>query len=141
MAASIRALHAVASARGNQEGGCLVPVPHDMRRRGSHGPIFSNDLSILFYRIETRQAASLSAIIEELSRQMMDQMRNRFPECCMAALDMFKPLPLNYYVRHLGSPTGGKFASLCFSDSGETCARSEEHTSELQSRQYLVCRL
>jgi hypothetical protein len=122
LAASIRALHAVASARGNQEGGYLVPVPHDMRRRGSHGPIFSNHLSILFYRIETRQAASLSTIIEELSRQMMDQMRNRFPECCMAALDMFKPLPLDYYVRHLGSPTGGKFASLCFSDSGETCA-------------------
>jgi hypothetical protein len=122
LAASIRALHAVASARGNTEAGYLVPVPHDMRRRGSHGPIFSNHLSILFYRIETRQAASLSAIIEELSRQMMDQMRNRFPECCMAALDMFKPLPLNYYVRHLGGPTGGKFASLCFSDSGETCA-------------------
>src|SRR3712207_8730587 len=25
--------------------------------------------------------------------------------------------------------------------SSRTCARSEEHTSELQSRQYLVCRL
>src|SRR3712207_7229564 len=24
---------------------------------------------------------------------------------------------------------------------GSTCSRSEEHTSELQSRQYLVCRL
>src|SRR3712207_6919262 len=24
---------------------------------------------------------------------------------------------------------------------GDACARSEEHTSELQSRQYLVCRL
>src|SRR3712207_8995877 len=24
---------------------------------------------------------------------------------------------------------------------GKTCVRSEEHTSELQSRQYLVCRL
>src|SRR3712207_7139250 len=31
--------------------------------------------------------------------------------------------------RHLGSSTGG------------VTARSEEHTSELQSRQYLVCRL
>src|SRR3712207_9370737 len=29
-------------------------------------------------------------------------------------------------------------AALCRSDTG---ARSEEHTSELQSRQYLVCRL
>jgi hypothetical protein len=122
LAASLRGLHTVASARGNKEGAYLVPVPHDMRRRGSNGPIFSNHLSILFYRIETRQAASLGAIIEELSRQMMDQLRSRFPESCMAALDMFQPLPLDYYVRHLGQPTRGKFASLCFSDSGESCA-------------------
>src|SRR5258707_9191996 len=26
-------------------------------------------------------------------------------------------------------------------DAGALCARSEEHTSELQSRQYIVCRL
>jgi hypothetical protein len=35
---------------------------------------------------------------------------------------MFKPLPLDFYVSHLGKPTRGKFASFCFSDSGETCA-------------------
>ena len=122
LASSIRALHTVAQARGNKDGAYLVPVPHDMRRRGTNGPIFSNQLSILFYRIEARQAACLSETITELTRQMMNQIRDRFPEACMAALDMFKPLPLDYYVRHLGQPTRGKFASLCFSDSGETCA-------------------
>jgi hypothetical protein len=122
LASSIRALHTVAQARGNKDGAYLMPVPHDMRRRGGNGPIFSNQLSILFYRIEARQAASLREAIAELTRQMMNQIRDRFPEACMAALDMFKPLPLDYYVRHLGQPTRGKFASLCFSDSGETCA-------------------
>ena len=122
LASSIRALHNVAQARGNKDGAYLMPVPHDMRKRGSNGPIFSNQLSILFYRIEARQAASLSETIAELTRQMMNQIRDRFPEACMAALDMFKPMPLDYYVRHLGQPTRGKFASLCFSDSGETCA-------------------
>src|SRR3712207_7930570 len=33
-------------------------------------------------------------------------------------------------------PLGGASGSMCSS-----CPRSEEHTSELQSRQYLVCRL
>ena len=122
LASSIRALHAVAQGRGNKDDAYLVPVPHDMRRRGANGPIFSNQLSILFYRIEPRQAGTLSEIIAEVTRQMMDQIRDRFPEACMAALDMFKPMPLDYYVRHLGQPTRGKFASLCFSDSGETCA-------------------
>jgi hypothetical protein len=39
---------------------------------------------------------------------------------------MFKPLPLKSYVRHLGKPTRGKFATFCFSDSGETCAGMTE---------------
>ena len=58
---------------------------------------------------------------------MTNQIRDRFPECCMAALDMFKPiLPLPWYGHHLGKPTRGKFASFCFSDSGETCAGMTE---------------
>jgi len=121
LAASIRALHAIAVQRGNRDGAYLVPVPHDTRRHGAKGPIFSNHLSILFYRIETKHAGRITDIVGELSRQMMDQIRDRFPECCMAALEMFKPLPLGFYVRHLGGPTHGKVASLSFSDSGEIC--------------------
>jgi hypothetical protein len=117
----------------------LVPVPHDTRRRGANGPIFSNHLSILFYRIEPRLAGRLSDILGELSRQMTDQIRTQFPECCMAALDMFKPLPLGFYVNHLGKPTRGKFATFCFSDSGETCAgMSEMLGGRIRSVSHLV---
>jgi hypothetical protein len=126
LAASIRALHAIAAQRGNQDGAYLVPVPHDTRRHGAKGPIFSNHLSILFYRVETKHAGRITDIVGELSRQMTDQIRDRFPECCMAALEMFKPLPLRYYVHHLGKPTRGKIASLSFSDSGEICSGMTE---------------
>ena len=126
LAGTLRALHAIATRRGNRDGAYLIPVAHDTRRRSAKGPIFSNHLSILFFRIEPQQAGSLTSIISELSRQMMDQIRTRFPESCMAALEMFKPLPLNYYMHHLGQPTRGKFATLCFSDSGETCAGMTE---------------
>src|SRR3712207_7282383 len=43
-----------------------------------------------------------------------------------------------------GRPTCRRTAAGCCSRpgrSGSTSGRSEEHTSELQSRQYLVCRL
>ncbi len=122
LAASVRALHGIAQKRGNKDGAYLIPVPHDTRRRGANGPIFSNHLSILFYRIEPKFAGRITDILGELSRQMTDQIRDKFPESCMAALDMFKPLPLGFYVRHLGKPTRGKIATFCFSDSGETCA-------------------
>jgi len=121
LAASIRALHAIATGRGNRDGAYLIPVPHDTRRHGAKGPIFSNHLSILFYRIEPRFAGRIRDVVGELSRQMTEQIRDRFPESCMAALEMFKPLPLWYYMHHLGKPTRGKFASLSFSDSGEIC--------------------
>jgi hypothetical protein len=126
LAASLRALHSVAVARGNKDGAYLIPVPHDTRKRGANGPIFSNHLSILFYRIEPKFAGSITGILGELSRQMTDQIRDKFPESCMAALDMFKPLPLGFYVNHLGKPTRGKFATFSFSDSGETCAGMKE---------------
>jgi len=126
LAATIRALHSVAVRRGNKDGAYLVPVPHDTRRHGANGPIFSNHLSILFYRIEPRHAGRISGVLGELSRQMTDQIRDKFPESCMAALGMFKPLPLGFYVNHLGKPTRGKFATFSFSDSGETCAGMKE---------------
>jgi hypothetical protein len=126
LAASLRGLHHVAVQRGNTDGAYLVPVPHDTRKRGANGPIFSNHLSILFYRVEPKFAGRISDILGELSRQMTDQIRDKFPESCMAALDMFKPLPLSFYVNHLGKPTRGKFSTFSFSDSGETCAGIKE---------------
>src|SRR3712207_9086067 len=52
--------------------------------------------------------------------------------------------------RHAGADHGGQLAShdrevvaldLVAAREGDLLRRSEEHTSELQSRQYLVCRL
>jgi hypothetical protein len=126
LAASLRGLHGVAVQRGNKDGAYLIPVPHDTRKRGANGPIFSNHLSILFYRIEPKFAGRITDILGELSRQMTDQIRDKFPESCMAALDMFKPLPVGYYVRHLDKPTRGKMATFSFSDSGEACAGMKE---------------
>src|SRR3712207_8751564 len=40
-----------------------------------------------------------------------------------------------------GLPAGGQLVDLRVLEVGEVGQRSEEHTSELQSRQYLVCRL
>jgi hypothetical protein len=139
LAATMRGLHTIATARGNRDGAYLIPVPHDTRKRGANGPIFSNHLSILFYRIEPKFAGRITDILGELSRQMTDQIRDRFPESCMSALDMFKPLPLGYYVHHLGKPTRGKIATLSFSDSGDTCAGMNElWGGEIQDVTHLV---
>ena len=122
LAASIGALHTVVAGGGGEPGAYLVPVPHDLRRRGASSPIFSNQLSFLFYRIEPHLAASLTDTLGELTQQLTDQVRNRTPESFLAAMEMFKVMPLDFYIHRLGRPTRGKFASFFFTDAGETCA-------------------
>lgn len=119
LAAAVRALHAVAATRGNRDGAYIVPVPHDLRRRGAASPILSNQLSFLFFRIEAALAGSLPEVIRELTRQMLDQVRNRTPDSFLAAMEMFRPAPLDFYLRQLFRPAGGKFATFFFSDAGE----------------------
>ena len=126
LAACVQALHGIARQRGSADAAYLIPVPHDTRKHGAKGPIFSNHLSILFYRIEAQQAGQIRDIVGELGRQMTNQIRDKFPDACMAALNMFKVLPPGFYVKHLGKPTRGKIASLSFSDSGEACPGMSE---------------
>src|SRR3712207_6903509 len=63
------------------------------------------------------------------------------------ALPIFYCLLLQCEWRFLGSPprtpegSSGTAGQLCASPVLARGLRSEEHTSELQSRQYLVCRL
>src|SRR3712207_7647971 len=46
----------------------------------------------------------------------------------------------NFLYHYLGSQTGFRASRFVQGGAGQL-SRSEEHTSELQSRQYLVCRL
>jgi hypothetical protein len=98
----------------------LVPVPQDRRRRGAAGPIFSNQLSFLFYRGEPEDVASMERLVAALARQMTRQVRERVPDSFAKALDMFQRVPLGWYARLLHGPSGGQFASLFFSDTGES---------------------
>jgi len=126
LAATFQAVHALAERRGNAAGAFLVPVPHNMRHRGAAGPVLSNQLSFLFYRMEPGLAGSMSATIAELTRQMTGQIRDRQPESFLAAMEMFRIMPPGLYVHRLERPTRGKFAAFFFSDAGETCAGMSE---------------
>jgi hypothetical protein len=120
LAASIRALHAVAVLRGAGGGAYVVPVPHDLRKRGATSPVLSNQISFLFFRIEASQAAVLPVVILELSRQMRDQIGNRTPDSFLASMELFTPIPLGLYLRQILCPTQGKFVTFIFSDAGES---------------------
>src|SRR5438445_5188818 len=84
---------------------------------------YSGDHSHL-HSFPTRRSSDLHAFMNPLSEA-----------CCMRA--WLKPAALIHPV------TSGNIENnvVVASNSGIVLDRSEEHTSELQSRQYLVCRL
>src|SRR3712207_7120323 len=58
--------------------------------------------------------------------------------CSDTASQQWLPLPSPYTEADARAFVGSRVTAA---DSGDELTRSEEHTSELQSRQYLVCRL
>src|SRR5947209_10889058 len=56
-------------------------------------------------------------------------------------LSLHDALPIFQAVQHGGDPAARDSARSEHNRTGAVERRSEEHTSELQSRQYLVCRL
>src|SRR3712207_8933146 len=60
-------------------------------------------------------------------------------ECQWYRLAMASPCLIPCWIT-LQSPSE-ETMKLCMYNWNPSCTRSEEHTSELQSRQYLVCRL
>src|SRR3712207_8755347 len=63
------------------------------------------------------------------------------PAVTRARASILKPGSMILQQPHIPIPVQIRFPFPCWATRAEEAARSEEHTSELQSRQYLVCRL
>ena len=125
LAAVIRALHAVRVARGETQGAYVVPVPQDLRRRGMAGPVLSNHVAFLFYRVEPENLVTTRTLVASLKEQMTEQLRSEFPSAFTAVMGLFRHVPLSLYSRVLLRPSRKKMATLFFSDTGDSLQNVE----------------
>ena len=119
LAASVRALFQVLKKRGPVNGDFVVPVPQDQRRRGAFGPVISNHVTFLFYRIPQEALIDLTSAVSCIVTQMKEIVRSEIHKCYSSFMDLCRRLPLQLYVKLLKSPTKGHIASFFFSDTGE----------------------
>lgn len=126
LAAGIRAMHTVLTARGTAgHGAYVVPLPLDMRKVCSGGPVFSNHVSFLFFRAEPSYVRSFSELAGSLTSQMMNLMRSDTPNSFATALELFRHFPLHVYAKIIRGPSKGQMASFYFSDVGHSCSGME----------------
>ncbi len=97
-----------------------IPVPQDKRKRGIFQPGIGNQVSYLFFRLYPQHFTSFKETIDEINRQLKDQIKERIPKKYAGLMSLFLKLPIQVYEYIVKGPTKGKLASFYFSDTGQS---------------------
>ena len=100
--------------------GFWIPIPQDRRRKGAFGPVLSNQVSFLFYKLFPEHLESMKVAVDSISEQMISQMRTGIPKSYNIMMDLSRRLPMWLCNRLMKAPTKGAMASFFFSDTGNS---------------------
>lgn len=103
----------------NKTGDTWLPVPYDGRLRGAAGPLISNCVSFLFYRIGAGDMNSIPHTVKTLSAQMTAQIKDGIPQRYTLFLDMMRHVPLWLYYFLISRTGKGVFASFLYTSTGD----------------------
>lgn len=120
LAATMRSFHKLLKRKGATNHNIYVPVPQNQRKKGAFGPVVSNQVSYLFYRLFPCHLEDMQRTVNSIGQQMIDQMRGGIPASFSIMMGLLRRLPLWLYSHIIKSPTKGTLASFFFSDTGKT---------------------
>ena len=124
-----RAVRAMARARGHRPADVLVPVPQDQRKRGATGPVITNRIGVLFYRLPDALLDDTQASVASVLEQLKAILRQGIGPAYGVLLDMCRHLPLPFYFGLVRAPTMGRIATFGFSDTGASLSRIDRFAS------------
>ncbi|MBL7701586.1 MAG: hypothetical protein JNM14_05015 [Ferruginibacter sp.] len=103
----------------NKAGDLWLPVPYDGRLKGAVGPLISNCVSFLFYRIPEAELDSVPQTVKCLSAQMKSQIGDGIPQRYTMFLNMMRHIPLWLYYLLVSRTGKGVFASFLYTSTGD----------------------
>ena len=119
LAASLRAHHAVARARGVDPGSYVVPLPVNLRAKGGQGEIFGTRISLIWFQVFPEQVESFEALLAELRAQRLATIKDGLVEAGSAAMDFARWLPRRFYARMARRAFHGELCSFFFAYTDE----------------------
>ena len=111
-------IHKLNTKRG-KKGDTWVPVPYDGRLKGASGPLISNCVSFLFYRLRPEEMNSIPETVKSLSAQMTSQIKEQMPQKYNMLLNMMRHIPLWLYYFLISRTGEGTFASFLYTSTGD----------------------
>jgi hypothetical protein len=103
----------------NKAGDLWLPVPYDGRLRGAAGPLISNCVSFLFYRIPKEKLNTVPETVKCLSAQIKAQIKDGIPQKYTMFLNMMRHIPLWLYYFLISKTGKGVFSSFLYTSTGD----------------------
>jgi hypothetical protein len=122
LAAAIRAHDAIFQARGLDPGSYVVPLPVNLRGKGSESVVFRTRVSMLWFRVLREQTRDLFELVDVLKRQRREMLRARMVENGIAAMDFARFAPAPLYAKMARRSFGGELCSFFFAFTGDFLA-------------------
>ena len=122
LGAAIRAHHALFERRGQDPGSYVVPLPVNLRGKGSEGVIFRTRVSMMWFQVFPEQVGDLDALVDELKRQRREMLKGRMIENGVAAMDFARFAPSRVYAAMARRSFGGELCSFFFAFTGDFLA-------------------
>jgi hypothetical protein len=119
LAASIRAHHAVARARGLDPGSYVVPLPVNLRVKGGQGELFGTRISMLWFQVLPSDAEDFDQLLEVLKKQRLAAIKDGYVEAGTAAMDFVRFLPRRAYAAMARRDFKGELCSFFFAYTDE----------------------
>jgi hypothetical protein len=119
LAAAIRAHHAVFRTRGVDPGSYLVPLPVNLRRRGSEGAIFRTHVSLIWFHVPADGVDDLEDLLGRLKSQRLAAIREGHVENGVHAMDFARLAPARLYAHMARRALRGELCSFFFAYTGE----------------------
>jgi hypothetical protein len=131
LAKSVCLLHGIFEKRNLPRDDYLIPVSIDKRSQDSviKEPFF-NHLSFFLFRIKTREADNFMYVLDEIKKQMYEQVKSGLPEAIQEASYLMRIAPLPLVYLFISLLTKGEIASFSFSFVGESPYPDETFINE-----------
>jgi len=122
LAAALRAHHAVFLARGADPVSYVVPLPVNMRPKGSALAIFRTRVSLLWFRVLPEQLADFDSLLAVLKQQRREAIKAGQVENGVIAMDYARFAPMRVYTHMARRSMRGELCSFFFAWTGEFAA-------------------
>ncbi len=126
LAATKRAALPFFQVSAEERGKIFIPVPHDMKRFTREKSPLSNQISVLFFSLESTSRFTLKEETSQIIAQLHDSIFSEYHWGMLSFLRFLRWLPSHLLWRTIEQPTKGHPASFYFSDIGSTLSQVSE---------------